>query len=58
VAIVVPAGVEHNVINTFEIEEFKLYTIYSSAYHKDQIVRATKEEAEANKTDFDGETTE
>jgi mannose-6-phosphate isomerase-like protein (cupin superfamily) len=57
-AIVVPAGAEHNVVNTSDSEELKLYTIYSPAHHKDQIVRATKEEAEANEADFDGQTTE
>lgn len=58
VAIVVPAGAQHNVINTSEIEELKLYTIYSPAHHKDGIVRKTKEEAEANEAEFDGKTTE
>lgn len=57
-AIVVPAGAEHNVINTSDDEELKLYTIYSPAHHKDGIVRATKEEAETNSVDFDGITTE
>ena len=56
-AIIVPAGAEHNVINTGE-EPLKLYTIYSPAHHKDGIVRATREEAEANEEDFDGVTTE
>jgi len=58
VAVVVPAGSEHNVINTSDAEELKLYTIYSPAHHKDGIVRTTKEEAEANEADFDGITTE
>ncbi|MFH1866894.1 MAG: cupin domain-containing protein [Patescibacteria group bacterium] len=57
-AMVVPAGAEHNVINVSASEELKLYTIYSPAHHKDGIVRATKEEAEANEEDFDGQTTE
>lgn len=57
-AIVVPAGARHNIINTSETEELKLYTIYSPAHHKDGIVRATKEEAEANDEEFDGQTTE
>ncbi len=57
-AIVVPAGAEHNIINTSETEELKLYTIYSPAHHKDGIVRATKAEAMANEEDFDGVTTE
>jgi mannose-6-phosphate isomerase-like protein (cupin superfamily) len=58
VAVVVPAGAQHNIINTSETEELKLYTIYSPAHHKDGIVRATKEEAEANDEEFDGKTTE
>lgn len=57
-AIVVPAGARHNVINVSETEDLKMYTIYSPAHHKDQIVRASKEEAEANEADFDGQTTE
>ena len=57
-AIVVPAGAEHNVINTSENEDLKLYTIYSPAHHKDGIVRGTKEEAETNEEDFDGKTSE
>ncbi len=56
-AIVVPAGAEHNVINTSGLESLKLYTIYSPAHHKDGIVRKTKEEAEANEAEFDGKTT-
>jgi mannose-6-phosphate isomerase-like protein (cupin superfamily) len=57
-AIIVPAGAEHNIINTSETEDLKLYTIYSPAHHKDQIVRITKAEAEANDEEFDGKTTE
>ena len=58
VAIVVPAGAQHNVINTSGTEELKLYTIYSPAHHKDGIVRATKQEAESNEAEFDGQTSE
>jgi len=57
-AIVVPAGANHNIINISETESLKLYTIYSPAHHKDGIVRASKEEAEAQEADFDGVTTE
>ena len=57
-AVVVPAGAQHNIINVSETEELKLYTIYSPAHHKDGIVRATKEEAEANEAEFDGKATE
>jgi mannose-6-phosphate isomerase-like protein (cupin superfamily) len=60
VAVVVPAGAQHNIINTSKTDDLKLYTIYSPAHHKDKIVRATKEEAEAeaNVEEFDGVTTE
>ena len=57
-AVIVPAGAKHNVINVSDSEELKIYTIYSPPHHKDQIVRATKQEAEENEEDFDGETTE
>lgn len=57
-AIVVPAGAQHNIINTSETEDLKMYTIYSPAHHKDGIVRVTKKEAEANDEEFDGKTTE
>jgi hypothetical protein len=46
------------VINTSSTDDLRLYTIYSPPHHKDQIVRKTKEEAEANEEDFDGKTTE
>ena len=58
VAVVVPAGAQHNIVNTSSEEELKLYTIYSPAHHKDQIVRTTKAEAEADGPEFDGVTTE
>lgn len=56
--IIVPAGAQHNVINTSGTDDLKLYTIYSPAHHKDGIVRATKAEAEADGPEFDGKTTE
>ncbi len=56
--VIVPAGAKHNVINTSETEELKLYTIYSPAHHKDGIVRQTRAEAMANEAEFDGVTTE
>lgn len=57
-AVIVPAGAQHNVVNTSDTESLQLYTLYSPPHHKDGIVRATKEEAEANEADFDGVTTE
>lgn len=56
-AVVIPAGAKHNVINTGK-DKLKIYTIYSPPHHKDQIVRKTKEEAEANEEEFDGTMTE
>jgi len=56
--IIVPAGAEHNVINTSATGSLKLYTIYSPAHHKDGIERKTKQEALENETEFDGTTTE
>jgi mannose-6-phosphate isomerase-like protein (cupin superfamily) len=59
-AIIVPSGAQHNVINTSESEDLKLYTIYSPPHHQDGVVRAAKAEAEdeANEEEFDGVTTE
>ena len=57
-AIVVPAGTNHNFINTSADEEMKLYTVYSPPEHLDGVVRATKAEAENNEEHFDGKTTE
>lgn len=57
-AIVIPAGAEHNVINTSDSSDLKMYTIYSPAHHKDGITRRTKEEAEEDAPEFDGQTTE
>ncbi len=58
VAVVVPSGAQHNIINTSKTEDLKLYTIYSPAHHKDGIVRSAKQEAEAKEAEFDGVTTE
>lgn len=43
-AIVIPAGANHNVINTGQ-EDLKLYTIYSPAEHPDGTIHKTKAEA-------------
>lgn len=50
-AVVVPAGAEHNVVNTSLTDPLKLYTIYSPAEHKDGVVHKTKSEAIADTTD-------
>lgn len=56
-AVIVPAGANHNVINTGG-EDLKLYTIYSPAEHREGVIHATKEEAVADDEHFDGATTE
>ena len=57
--IIVPAGARHNVRNTGDAP-LKLYTLYGPPEHKDAIVQATKEEAEArhHAEEWDGGTTE
>ena len=57
-AVSVPAGAKHNVINTSDKEDLKLYTIYSPPNHEDGIIRRTKNEAETIKEKFNGRTTE
>jgi len=67
-AVIVPAGANHNVINTSDSEDLKLYTIYSPAEHMDGTVHATKADAVeparnathsvAGGDHFDGKTTE
>ena len=44
-AIIVPAGVWHNVVNTGDTE-VKLYSLYSPPEHPDGTVHRTKQEAE------------
>lgn len=57
-AVLIPAGAEHNVINTSKTADLKLYTLYAPAHHRDGVVRASKAEAEAGAPEFDGVTTE
>lgn len=57
-AVIVPAGVEHNIINTSDVE-MKLYTVYSPPNHRDGIIHKTKADASADEGErFDGKTTE
>lgn len=50
-AIIVPAGTQHNLINTSSTSQLKLYTIYSPPHHKDGVIHKTKAEALADTTD-------
>ena len=45
-AVLVPAGSQHNVINTSSDKPLKFYTIYMPPHHKDGVIHKTKEEAE------------
>jgi mannose-6-phosphate isomerase-like protein (cupin superfamily) len=54
-AVVIPAGVPHNVINTGD-EPLKLYSLYSPPEHKYDTVHPTK--ADEEEEHFDGVTSE
>ncbi len=45
-AVVVPAGSQHNIINTSAVSHLKLYTIYSPPNHPEGTIQATKAEAD------------
>ena len=50
-AVLVPAGSQHNVINTSSDKPLKFYTIYMPPHHKDGIIHKTKADAEIAETD-------
>jgi mannose-6-phosphate isomerase-like protein (cupin superfamily) len=56
-AIVIPAGTKHNIINTGSIQ-MSLYTIYSPPNHRDGVIHHTRADAQADNEHFDGKTTE
>jgi mannose-6-phosphate isomerase-like protein (cupin superfamily) len=56
-AVVVPAGTNHNIINTGTVP-LKLYTLYAPPNHRDGVVHHTRADAEADSEHFDGKTTE
>ncbi len=56
VAVVVPAGTKHNIINTSADRPMKLYTLYSPPNHRDGVLHKTKAEAESDEEHFDGAT--
>lgn len=43
-AFIIPAGVEHNVVNTSTDRALQLYTIYSPPHHRDGTIHHTKED--------------
>jgi mannose-6-phosphate isomerase-like protein (cupin superfamily) len=56
-AVIVPAGVHHNIINTGSVP-LKLYTLYAPPNHRDGVVHHTRADAEADNEHFDGKPTE
>ena len=56
-AVLVPAGTQHNIINTGRVP-LKLYTLYAPPNHRDGVVHHTRAAAEADNEHFDGKTTE
>ena len=56
-AVVVPAGANHNIINTGNVP-LKLYTLYAPPNHRDGVVHHRRAEAETDDENFDGKTTE
>ena len=58
VAVLVPAGTKHNIINTSTEQSMKLYTVYAPPNHRDGVLHKTKADAEADTENFDGRTTE
>jgi mannose-6-phosphate isomerase-like protein (cupin superfamily) len=56
-AVVVPAGMNHNIINTGSVP-LKLYTLYAPPNHRNGVLHHTRADAEADNEHFDGKTTE
>lgn len=56
-AVLVPAGMKHNIINTGTVP-MKLYTLYSPPNHRDGTMHLNRAAALADNEHFDGKTTE
>jgi mannose-6-phosphate isomerase-like protein (cupin superfamily) len=50
-AIVIPAGAQHNLINTSSDKVLQLYTVYAPPHHKDGTIHKSKHDAEADHED-------
>jgi mannose-6-phosphate isomerase-like protein (cupin superfamily) len=57
-AVIIPAGVKHNVINLSATEHLKLYTLYAPPHHRDGVVHETKTQSQEDLEHFDGTTSE
>lgn len=56
-AVLVPAGVNHNIINTGNVP-LKLYTLYAPPHHRDGVVHKNRSDAEGDPEHFNGKTSE
>jgi mannose-6-phosphate isomerase-like protein (cupin superfamily) len=56
-AVLVPAGVNHNIINTGTVP-LKLYTLYAPPHHRDGVIHKGRADAEGDAEHFSGKTTE
>jgi mannose-6-phosphate isomerase-like protein (cupin superfamily) len=45
IAVVIPAGVEHNLVNTSNTQPLRFYTLYGPPEHPDGTVHASKADA-------------
>lgn len=52
--VIIPQGVEHNIINTSADNDLKVYTIYAPPEHRDGVVHKTKAEADADDEHYEG----
>lgn len=57
-AVIIPAGTKHNIVNTSDTENLRLYTLYCPPEHKNGTIHETKADALANEQHFDGVTSE
>lgn len=44
-AIIIPAGVKHNIVNTSSDKKLKIYTIYCPPHHRDKTIHKSKKDA-------------
>jgi mannose-6-phosphate isomerase-like protein (cupin superfamily) len=56
-AVLVPAGVTHNIVNTGTVP-LKLYTLYAPPNHRDGVIHKTRADADGDTEHFNGKTTE
>ena len=50
-AFLIPAGTQHNIINTSADKPMKVYTLYMPPHHKDGVIHKTKADGEADTAD-------